>query len=102
MRTPLSHPLNYRVDYGDWAFDYDLSVPGKLSYTGATEAVRHVDETVDVSVVPVASEVFVVSFTEPSASIVSVQDFGRRVVNTWLTLVADNSLVHMTGELIPA
>lgn len=94
----VTHPQKYRVDYGEWAFDYDLSEPGKLSYTGVTEAVSHIEMTVDVAVTPVAPDVYVVSFVEPTATVVSVQDFAQCVVNTWLTI--DNALSHMQGKLI--
>jgi hypothetical protein len=96
----VSHPKVYRVDYGEWAFEYDLSTPGELSYTSLTEALAGVKETVAASVVPVAPEVFVVSFKDAYATVVAVQDFGRRVVNTWMTMAADNSLTHLQGKLV--
>lgn len=86
----------YEAKFGDLAYRLDFADDGKkLSFTDA----EGTPMTVEYTAVNIAPQLFMVYWTEPAGTTVThVEDFGRGVVHTNITM-PDLTFLNFTGTL---
>lgn len=87
--------------YPDVAIELDHSVPGALTYTLLGGESAGFTATEEVTTRSIADGVFLTSFQDAYATVVSVLDLTGGKVTTLMVLRSDNSLVWQEGPLTP-
>ena len=99
----MSFPLTgkkYRIDYGDFVFDYECDSEGKkLAFTAVGGMVAGHTETVDVDVTGIRDDVFAVTFVDSyDGRVISVLDLSNNAVHSYVSM-PENRFFTMKGVL---
>jgi hypothetical protein len=90
--------LRMRVSYPEFEVELTLISPRQLCFH-IKEGPFATIEIVSIDVVPLGHDIFVVSWREKNgATVVHVQDYGRRVIHAYVTM-ADGLFMQMAGAM---